>query len=127
MFEFNNYRRNLSVDKDKNLIVLPWACVAIKNCNDDGEFLKFKNTKKSKDQAKSLWLLLELMIFRGAGNLFPVFVCPECESMRGVLSFSLDQQRNNIEQMKCMHSRAAEGLLDDYDDLWLITAPDDDD
>ena len=71
MFEFNNYRRNLSVDKDKNLIVLPWACVAIKNCKDDGEFLKFKNTKKFKDQAKSLWLLLELMIFRDAANLFP--------------------------------------------------------
>ena len=44
--------------------------------------------------------------------------------MKGVLSFSLDQQRNDIEQLKCMHSSAAEGLLDDYDDLWLITAPD---
>ena len=47
--------------------------------------------------------------------------------MKGVLLFSLDQQRNNIEQLKCMHSSAAEGLLDDYDDLWLITAPADED
>ena len=46
MFEFNNYRRNLSVDKEKNLKVLPWACVAIKNCKEDGKFLTFKNNKK---------------------------------------------------------------------------------
>ena len=47
--------------------------------------------------------------------------------MKGVLLFSLDQQRNNIEQLKCMHSSAAEGLLDDCDDMWLITAPADED
>ena len=51
MFEFNNYRRNLSVDKEKNLKVLPWACIAIKNCKEDGEFLTFKNNKKFKDQS----------------------------------------------------------------------------
>ena len=46
MFEFNNYRRNLSVDKEKNLKVLQWACVAIKNCKEDGKLLTFKNNKK---------------------------------------------------------------------------------
>ena len=127
MFAINNYRRNLSVGKEKNLLVLPWARIAIKNCKDDGEFIKFNTVKEYKSQSKSLWLLLKLMIFRDNINLFPVFVCSECESMRGVISFSLDQQRNAIEELKCIHSRAAEGLLDDYDDLWLVTAPDDED
>ena len=107
--------------------LLPWARIAIKNCKDDGEFIKFNTVKEYKSQSKSLWLLLKLMIFRDNTNLFPVFVCSECESMRGVISFSLDQQRNAIEELKCIHSRAAEGLLDDYDDLWLVTAPDDED
>ena len=125
MFEFDNYRRNLSVDKENNLVVLPWARVALKNCKDDGDLLTFGSVKEYKAQPKSFWLVLQFMIFRDHGDLIPVFVCPECESMRGVLSFCLDQDRNNVEQLKCMHSRAAEGLLDDYNDLWIVTAPDD--
>ena len=127
MFEFDNYRRNLSVEQEKNLFVLPWACVAIKNCKDDGDLLKFSTKKESKGQQKSLWLLLRLAIFRADAGLTPVFVCPECDSMRGVINFCLDQDRDYIEQLKCIHSKAAEGLLDDYDNLWIVTAPEDED
>ena len=64
MSHYNNYKRNLIATKSKNYFVLPWACVLIKNCETDGEFLTFQTVKFFKDQKKSLWLLMKLHLFR---------------------------------------------------------------
>ena len=123
MSEFNNYRRNLVVGKEKNFFVFPWANVLIKNCNTDGEFLSFATIKDYKAQLQCLWLPLKLHFFRDNLGLYTVIVCPECDSMKSIGDFCLDQPRNDIEQLRCMHSKAAEFLLGDYDDEWLITPP----
>ena len=43
-------------------------------------------------------------------GLYSAFSCPECETMEGVRDFCLDQPRDEIENLKCMHSKAAEYL-----------------
>ena len=127
MFEYNNYRRNLVVAREKNFFVLPWASLVIKNCKSDGEFLSFKTIKEYKDQRKSLWLLLQLNFFRDNLGLYTVLVCSECDSMQCVGNFSLDQPRNDLARLKCVHSKAAEYLLGDFNDHWTIPPPDDQD
>ena len=47
--------------------------------------------------------------------------------MKGVGAFCLDQDRDVVEQLKCFHSKAAEGILGDYNDHWIVEDPDDDD
>ena len=74
MSEFNNYRRNLVVGKDKNFFVLPWANILIKNCSSDGDFLSFSTIKEYKEQGQSLWLLLKLQFFRDNSGLYTVIV-----------------------------------------------------
>ena len=127
MFEYNNYRRNLSVSLEKNFFVLPWASVVVKNCNEDGELLQFKTMKSYRDQGQSFWVLLKLSIFHDNLGLFPVLACFNCESMKGVGDFCLDQDRDVVEQLKCFHSKAAKGILGDYNDHWIVEDPDDDD
>ena len=127
MSEFNNYRRNLVVGKDKNFFVLPWANILIKNCSSDGDFLSFSTIKEYKEQGQSLWLLLKLQFFRDNSGLYTVLVCPECDSMKSVGDFCLEQPRNDIEQLRCIHSKAAEYLLGNYDDHWILPPPSDDD
>ena len=63
MSSFRNYKRYIIASKDANFFILPWACVLMKNCGVNGEFLLFKSMKEYKEQTKKLWLLLKLVFF----------------------------------------------------------------
>ena len=45
-------------------------------------------------------------------GLYFLFSCPECETTEGVQGFCLDQPRDEIEHIKCRHSKAAEYLME---------------
>ena len=47
--------------------------------------------------------------------------------MKSVPDFSLQQSRDQIEHMKCIHSRAAEYFTGNHDDHWIILEPSDQD
>ena len=47
--------------------------------------------------------------------------------MKSVPDFSLQQSRDQIEHMKCIHSRAAEYFTGNHDDHWIIPEPSDQD
>ena len=49
MSEFNNYQQNLVFGKDKNVFILPWANILIKNCSSNGDFLSFAKIKEYKE------------------------------------------------------------------------------
>ena len=55
--------------------------------------------------------------------MFSLFSCPECESMQGMRDFSLDQPREDMSALMCIHSRAAEYLTADYQNHWNIPLP----
>ena len=50
-----------------------------------------------------------------------------CPTMKCFGDLTLDQPRENIERLTCMHSKAADYLADDYDDNWLVPIPDEHD
>ena len=45
--------------------------------------------------------------------------------MRGVDQFSLNQERDVMLQLQCDHARAAQYLVGNYDDHWIIRPPSD--
>ena len=45
--------------------------------------------------------------------------------MKSVSDFSLQQPRDQIEPMKCLHSKVAEYCVGSYDDHWNIELPGD--
>ena len=112
MAEYINYKRNLTATRDLNFFLLPWAYVVLKNCDEEGELLAFKNKKIYKEQKKSFWLMLKLHLFRDnlsnfylyfyrlivffllfKVGVFSLFSFPECESMQ---DFSLAQPREDM-------------------------------
>ena len=58
--------------------------------------------------------------------MYSAFSCPECETMEGVRDFCLDQPRDEIENLKCMHSKAAEYLTGSTENYWDIPHPSND-
>ena len=59
--------------------------------------------------------------------MYSAFSCPECETMEGVRDFCLDQPRDEIENLKCMHSKAAEYLTGSTKNYWDIPHPSNED
>ena len=80
------YLQQICADLEDNIHKLPWANVLIKNCDDDGRLFSSTSVQDFKTSNKSLWLNLELALFRKDNGEFPVWCCPECPSMRGLKS-----------------------------------------
>ena len=59
-----NYLRQLSKTQEENYFFLPWGGLCVRNCDDNGDLLKFKSVKGYKRVGKRLWLHLPLLLFR---------------------------------------------------------------
>ena len=94
--------------------------MVVKNCDDEGKLLEFKSKTEYSSYGKELWLNLELKIFRENGDLYPVFCCPECPSMRNIKSLNIDLP------LLCFHSKAVSFFVNDWDLIWDIVVVDDD-
>jgi hypothetical protein len=62
--QLKHYRKQLSKSNEENIFLLPWGGVVVKNCDDLGDLVIFKNIPQYKESDKSLWLLLSLVLFR---------------------------------------------------------------
>ena len=62
--QLKHYRKQLSKLNEENIFLLPWGGVVCRNCDDLGDLLTFKNIPQYKENDKSLWLLLSLVLFR---------------------------------------------------------------
>ena len=51
---------------------------------------------------------------------YPVFACPECSSMRGVLSLQPAQEARTIKRLLCHHSKVLSHLINNWRNLWKI-------
>ena len=120
------YLQQISSSLQDNLFKTPWASVVVKNCDDEGKLLEFKSKTEYSSCGKELWLNLELKIFRENGDLYPVFCCPECPSMRNVKSINIDCERQQFLPLLCFHSKAVSFLVNDWDLIWDIVVVDDD-
>ena len=77
------YLQQISFNVQGKLFKTLWATVIVQNCDTEGKLFEFKSKADYATNEKNLWLNLPLKIFRENGELFPVFCCPECPSMKG--------------------------------------------
>ena len=119
------YLQQISSNLQEMFFKTPWGSVVVKNCDDDGKLLEFKSKNEYSRSEKSLWLNLKLKLFRDNGELFPVFCCPECPSMKGFLSLNTKCSPAQFLPMLCIHSKAVSFLVNDWNEIWDIGEEDD--
>ena len=118
-----NYLRNLS-QCEKAFFITPWAGVIIKNCDISGNMIHYCTTQSYIQSKIPLWLFLSLKLFRDDQGIYGAFVCSTCPSMSSVAMLTLDQRREDIENILCLHSVAAAELTGDWRDFWGLPAID---
>ena len=118
-----NYLRNLS-QCEKAFFITPWAGVIIKNCDISGNMIHYCTTQSYIQSKIPLWLFLSLKLFRDDLGIYGAFVCSTCPSMSSVAMLTLDQRREDIENILCLHSVAAAELTGDWRDFWGLPAID---
>ena len=68
----------------RNVFKSLWGGVILKNCGANGEIYSFKTIKEYKETQHQLWLYLDLKIFCYRDHAYPIFCCPQCNSMVAV-------------------------------------------
>ena len=74
-----NYLRQLSKTQEENYFFLPWGGLCLRNCDDNGDLLKFKSVKGYKRVGKRLWLHLPLLLFRE--NVSTIILLAKCNNL----------------------------------------------
>ena len=59
-----NYLRQLATTSETNQFLMPWGGICLRNCDDDGDFLKFKSICDYKPLGQRMWLHLHILLFR---------------------------------------------------------------
>ena len=58
-----------------------------------------------------MWILCKLKLFRDSTRqLYPVFCCDTCDSMKGIELMAMNSDPNSIMNMKCIHSKLIDNL-----------------
>ena len=113
-------------DSEFSFFLSPWGGLIVRNCEEDGKLLEFRNIAEfetfRKEERRSMWLYLKLKVFQfNASELFGIFVCPECASMAGMDELQVKQHPLDIIQRLCMHSRVSTMKLGDWRSHWTAT------
>ena len=112
---FVNYIRNLSMEKEKNLFVLPWRSVIIRNSEMDGNLMSPSTLESYRPTSRCMWLELKCAQFRDNDGVFAVLICTTCSSMRGILSLGPIQTRESIFRLRCHHAEAFMMIYQDWE------------
>ena len=115
------FLQQICSDVENNVFKTPWGSILIHNCDDTGKLLEFNTVSDYHDSKKNLWLNLTLMLFRPEGqDIFPVWCCPECPSMRDFTSMGVENDPSDFLPLLCLHSKAASFLNIDWATLWNV-------
>ena len=110
-FIFNNWLQYFPVK---------WGGIALKNCDDKGELLNFKSKNEASKSVIRPWIYLPLKIFIIEEELYPVWCCPQCQEMKGIMSLQPAQSDMAIKRIQCIHSEALSHLIHDWRNLWNV-------
>ena len=61
--KIRQYMKNLAKTKEDSIFLTPWASIVGRNCDDEGELLKFKSIAQYRNDNKPLWIHLQLILF----------------------------------------------------------------
>ena len=134
----------MSKSEEENIFLLPWGGVVCRNCDELGDLLRYKSISEYRDNEKPLWVQLKLVIFREnvkhsfssimifkyfdfQGELFPIYACKDCNLMDPVPGMHMDQTKEAMYGIQCVHSKAAASFFPCWEDHWSITDLDDTD
>ena len=62
------------------------------------------------------WLIMKLKLF----YIFSLFVCPQCEIMRGVMDMKQEQDPNILKDFLCIHSKVSSEIVSNWKEIWSI-------
>ena len=117
-----NYLRNLKTN-EKEYFFLKWGAVVLRDCSEQGDFLTFKGVKEYKEkhqQGQNQWLLLKLQLFIDQGETYVIFQCPKCPAMIDIDALGCKQDRQGMQELRCMHSIVCQELASDWRNFWNI-------
>ena len=123
-----NYFQQLRCSRDQNLFMIPWGGCLLKNCNDAGDLLDFKNLKEYEDfmkvEKRTLWLHMRFKAFRTptTSAIYGVFVCPQCNITSSLLGLEATQLPENVANRMCRHSLVVSMLSNDWRTYWSVNA-----
>ena len=109
-----NFLRNLAISGE-SFFLTPWAGVIIRNCDMNGSLILHSTIQTYVQSKIPFWLYLPLKLFRDDQGIYGAFICPTCKSMSTLPMMTMDQQRDDIEQLLCLHSVAAAKRTGDSD------------
>lgn len=109
----DSYERQIFKRGENNYFVLPWSSILVRNINSRGVLVEFKSLQHCKKKSYRKWILCHLYLFRDINNnnaVFPLFVCSECRFMNFVRNLPLDQNKDDLQRSKCIHSRLCDNI-----------------
>ena len=54
------------------------------------------------------------------GEVFPIYSCNSCTVMESVQGMHLDQTKEDLWNLQCVHSKAVASFFPDWEDHWTI-------
>ena len=67
--KFKYYLRQLSKTQETNHFLLPWGGLCLRNCDENGDLVKFKSIREYRPLDNKMWLHLPLLLFRDRDNV----------------------------------------------------------
>ena len=124
MNKVQHYERLLST-KETNIFILPKGHVILRGISDCGNLVKYTSEAEYKKKGKKkLWITLKLKIFRNKnGEFYDLYKCNHCEKMESVDLLALNNDKSDVAQYKCLHSRVCEIIVKkrgNWQDLWNV-------
>ena len=117
-----NFLRNLAKEQNTYFIT-PWAGVIVRNCDASGSLITHKTAQLFIQSKTPVWIFLKVKLFRDEVGIYGAFICPSCESMSAVPMMTMDQRRGDIENLVCLHSKAA-AYRTDWREIWGLPSID---
>ena len=121
------YFQNINDNLQNNFHKTPWAGILLRNSDQWGTLLEFSNINEyetfRKETKQEFWLNLQIKLFNcdvteNSRDVFAIFLCPECPTMKAVKEYSFYQEFEVLESKLCVHSRTACMLVGNWKEAW---------
>ena len=118
-----NYIRQVRRPDPDNFFTTTWGGCLIRNVDKDGKLVSCSSREKYKNSKIPMWVYLKLTIFKSSQDStpFPVYQCLTCDTMKAVGGMSLNQNPDEIQPLKCLHSQVCDEIVGaDWMDTWEL-------
>ena len=119
--EHMDYVRQVRRPNSDDFFISTWGGCVIRNVDETGNLVQFSSKATYIRNRIPMWVFLKLVIFKNPNTdeLYPAYQCNTCEEMKAVCSMSYEQDPDEIEELKCHHSKVCDILVgDNWQNTW---------